>query len=78
MNTNEKLWWLAVDWFEACEISTTHGFAADQHWLYLLLWAAPSEYSERVLQPENPLLAQAKKVAAELVEVFSPAGTIRG
>lgn len=45
MKTKEKLWWLAIDWFEEAEWagSTTHGFAADQHWLFLWLWSAPSE-----------------------------------
>lgn len=37
----ENCWWLSIDWFEACEdISTTHGYAAELHWYYLLLWAA--------------------------------------
>lgn len=40
MTTKEKLWRLSIDWFEACE-GYTVGPAADRHWTYLFLWAAP-------------------------------------
>lgn len=40
MTLKQKFWHLAVDWFEGSD-GYTRGFAADQHWMYLVLWAAP-------------------------------------